>query len=455
MLNSPVFCTRHPLIAFALIGCLGIGLGSCRSTQASMRTAPVTADGSSVVSDGSAVEEEVSRWPERWGNDPDRRGVIIDLDRPWGAFRSVRLSRYSTMRSSEIEYNDAEILAGALGMESGFKFRAEGPGSFLFVPSLEPDEKVNPKLEPDMAFKFVTARRFGAKNEEDFVRLDRTWFTLSMPDDADDLLGTVVILPGMFGTPEPVVDGIALSLESKGWAVLRMMAHPSGFTAYKQVPVDLEVAETVGGIVAREYDQRAADCAYATKAALDHVLAAKPELADHPVALMGMSGGAMVLPTVYAYSPDSYDAGVLIAGGANSLLITAMSNYRAMIDAVRFDFDPRTEKLDEDGTREQLRALSKAYLAESKLDALYTAKEMHDIPVLMLHASRDKAVPAKRGDDLYKALGQPERWKYPVGHELIFAALPTQIGKINTWLLKALDLTEPAKPAPTELQEAP
>ena len=60
---------------------------------------------------------------------------------------------------------------------------------------------------------------------------------------------------------------------------------------------------------ARLNDERVAEGAYATKAALDYVHGLRPELVGKPVVLVGMSGGAMMLPTVYAYSPVSYGRG--------------------------------------------------------------------------------------------------------------------------------------------------
>lgn len=456
-----------PILRLFLCAAL-LSIPGCRSVHAARFDPP---PGSTLVSSASAdrsgetaADDSLgeSRWPARWGANPDKRGIIIPLDRPWNEFRPAHLGRFSTLRSSEIEYTDAELLAGSLGVESGFRFKAEGPGSFVFVPRVEPDDEPPSKPEPDLAFKFVTARpviqnsvvksaeldkdtgifdiETESTDEEDYVRLQRTWFTLRMPEDSENPIGTVVLLPGMFGTPEPVIDGLEASLTSHGWAVLRMMSHPSNFTGYLRLDIEPGSEELIGELTAGIYDQRTAECAYATDAALRYVRTKRPQLDDHPTALLGMSGGAMVLPAVYAFDPDAYDAAVLIAGGANSMLITAMSNYRNMIDAVRFDFDPETPELDEDGTREQLLALSDAYLATSRLDAFHTAREMRGLPVLVLHATRDKAVPFRRGDDLYEALGKPERWTYPVGHELIFAALPTQVGRINDWLADALDL---------------
>ncbi|MBL4590656.1 MAG: hypothetical protein JKY96_01725 [Phycisphaerales bacterium] len=485
--------TRARLAVGLLGGCAVCGMTGCRSVQASMLPMSArlgveslsTHDAELIVDDAGGGHRD-ARWPSRWGNNPDKRGVILELDRPWSEFRSAHLGRHHTMRSSEIEYADASALARAVGMKEGFKFKPEGPGSFLFVPRVEKDQPGEPELEPEMAFKFVSARQEfsqprvmtgtivldngdefegkmtvvresndGVRDDQDFVRLERTWFTFHPPQNPDELLGTIVILPGMFGTPEPVINSAEVSFQSYGWAVVRMMSHPSGFTAHKRVVIEKEREAEIAAEIALEYDQRTAECAYASDAALEYVFDAHPELGELPVVLLGMSGGAMVLPTVYAYSPDRYDAAVLVAGGGNSMLISAMSSYKEMIDAVRLDYDASTTRIDGKPTREILLGLSEAYLKVAKLDPIITAKEMHNIPVLMLHAKNDKAVPAKRGVDLYNALGRPERWQYPVGHELIFAALPAQFGRINRWLKDELDLQTAAPDPVSSPAESP
>jgi fermentation-respiration switch protein FrsA (DUF1100 family) len=89
-----------------------------------------------------------------------------------------------------------------------------------------------------------------------------------------------------------------------------------------------------------------------------------------------------------------------------------------------------------------LETLCERYLESSKLDAYHTAQTMRDLPVLVLHANNDKAVPSSTGDLLYQQLGQPERWTYPFGHELIFAGLPTQIPRIEKWVSEQLSASD-------------
>ncbi len=408
-------------------------------------TAPQGAEGAQALA--TATD---SRWPSRWGDDPERRGIIIDMD-PDEALMPIHFSRYHEGRATPQDYEDAAQLAGALGMEDGFKFKAEGPGSFIFMTDTRAEQP--PKDPPDMAFRFVSAETVKAdkpagETPQDHVALQRTWFTYRDPKAAHSTenqtpadgssgsgaKGTIVLLPGIFGTPEPIVDACERYWHNKGYAVLRMLSQPSRFTQHLRLPMVEGLEDAVIARAARVSDDRVAECAYATSAALDHVVASRPALAAKPTVLVGMSGGAMSLPTVYAYQPKRYDGAVLIAGGADFLRIMVESNYRDWIDALIIDFDPSNPARVGMPTRAQLEELSEKYLARSDLDAYHTATEMSDIPVLMLQGTSDKAVPTATGDTLYERLAKPERWTYPLGHELIFAGLPTQIPRIDRWL---------------------
>ena len=55
----------------------------------------------------------------------------------------------------------------------------------------------------------------------------------------------------------------------------------------------------------------------------------------------------------------------------------------------------------------------------------------------------DTAVPADTGELLWERLGKGERWVMPVGHELVFAALPVRMVAILDWLEE-----KTAEPAP-------
>jgi pimeloyl-ACP methyl ester carboxylesterase len=424
--------------------------------SSSSATATATENAAGIA---AKITEVPSRWPSRWGDDPDRPGTVIDLD-PAEPLRPIHLSRYHQFRSTDIEYNDANQLATDLGLKSGFKFKAEGPGSFLFIPNPKNEStpdftkdsgKQSPADTPDLAFKFVSATPIptlpdASEPKEDHVVLQRTWFTYRDPKSKNpsvDPLGTIVLLPGMFGTPDVIIDGLETYWHTKGYAVLRMRSQPSRFTRHEMIPVVLGQEQSIANHAAKIFDDGVAEGAYATKAALDHLQTLRPDLASKPTILIGMSGGAMMLPTVYAYAPDHYNAAVLIAGGADFLRIAIESNYKDWIDAAVFDFKPADPDTEGNPTAEEINTLSMLYLDQSRLDAYHTATEMGDIPLLMLHGTIDQAVPSVTGQLLYRQLGEPERWSYPVGHELIFIGLPTQVARIDKWITEhVLDLAE-------------
>lgn len=423
---------------WALLATLSLALPACRAVQMPMGYAGGN-DYSDPETRTGETDTDRSVWPARWGSDPKNRGVIIDLD-PMSKLRAVHYARHHQGRSTPGDYQDAATLAAALGVDRGFKFKVEGPGSFVFV---EPFSNDQPRDDPpDLAFKYVSARQTTPDDASpdaqlDHIELERTWFTFRNPRPDKQTLGTIVLLPGMFGTPEPIVDAAERYWHNKGYAVLRMLAHPSRFTQHLLLTYFEGRTDAIAQRVADTADQRIAETAYAVAAALDHSFAQHRSLAEHPVVLLGMSGGAMALPSVYAHDPDRYDAAVLIAGGANFLRIMVESNYRDWIDAILVDFDPLSDGLGKPPPG-VIDALAQRYLELANLDAYHTAPQMQGTPVLILHATNDRAVPASTGDLLYERLGRPERWTYPMGHELIFAALPTQIPKIDTWLSEQL-----------------
>ncbi|MFK7759688.1 MAG: alpha/beta hydrolase family protein [Phycisphaerales bacterium] len=398
-------------------------------------------------------------WPARWGHatvdQGQQTGVIIELGHPSDELVPARLSRFHQLRTGDAEYRDTAALATALGIDHEYRFKPEGPGSYLFVH--EPvDKALNGQLDDqldnqigaqkvldsqddvELAFKFISGTIAGrttvsSEQPQEMVEIERTWFTYRTPKAKADQVGTLVLMPGMFGTPEPIIDATERYMRSKGWGVLRMLAHPARFTQRLQVGVPPGFEQTMASKIATISDTRVAECAYAVSSALRFVESRYPEAAELPTALMGMSGGAMVLPAVYSFDPNQYDAAVLVAGGGNFLEINTRSEYKSWIDAMELDADPSDHEVQKP-SQGQLELLWDLYLQESKLDALHTAKNMVDMPVLMLHASADKAVPASTGDALHKALGEPDRWTFPVGHELIFVALPMQMSKIESWM---------------------
>jgi pimeloyl-ACP methyl ester carboxylesterase len=283
-------------------------------------------------------------------------------------------------------------------------------------------------IDPTPAEGKSDGSRYGvvwsARPAESGADLSRTWFRATDPEG--EPRGLAVLMPGMLGTPEPFVDRVERALLLDGWAVLRMLAPPSRVTERYTATIDLS-QESMPGLdeLTSELDQRAADAAYAVQAVLRYSAGTAPGL---PRVIIGMSGTAVLLPTAVAANPGAFSAAVLIAGGADSLRIARESTYAGLIDAVRFEFAPPEP---DDAA---LEALSDAYLARSVLDAYSTAGALAGIPVLMIHGTEDRAVPAAAGELLWERLGRPERWSMGVGHELLFLRATLRLSELIEWI---------------------
>jgi len=77
------------------------------------------------------------------------------------------------------------------------------------------------------------------------------------------------------------------------------------------------------------------------------------------------------------------------------------------------------------------RAMLHAAATMTRLNAEELAPQLASTPVLMLDARFDKLIPPGQSERLYKALGYPERWIYPLGHSILFYNLPSQVGKVR------------------------
>lgn len=270
------------------------------------------------------------------------------------------------------------------------------------------------------------------------VLLERTWFAFYEPDSQPSR-GTVVLLPGMFGTPTQVIEPLVGRLKAQGWSVLRMLAHPSRFTervtfgliaGNDHSSVALQIAELLG--------QRAAETAYAVQAAMLYVDQERPSLKGRPTVLLGMSGGAVVAPTVLARDPDRYSDAVLIAGGVNYLELALTSNYSGGIDSLRFIWVVPSEEAKGYRVGEPLgkdrEALIAAYNRVAVLDAAACAPLLSGRRTLLIQANSDLAVPSQLGDRLWERAGRPERWVVSGGHEWLFLSMPTLFDRLMNWL---------------------
>jgi alpha-beta hydrolase superfamily lysophospholipase len=362
-----------------------------------------------------------ARWPARVVP-PDQdtsRGIIVPIPEAKHGLEPIRPMGVARPATS----SERAAAKQLLGQGDARQVRFEGPGSFLYRPYAEPQRRrgrARPP-EPDHYFKFISGRDNG-----DAVDVTRTWF--AWYPARREPIGVVLIMPGMLGTPEVLIEHFIERLAAEGYGILRMMCQPSRFTESISFDVDLKDPTPVVQKIAAEVSERLAECAYAVEAAFAHIESVRPQYADFPRIAIGMSGGAMILPTVVAREVDRYSGALLIAGGANVMAILEDSNYRQMINAAQINWLP------EQPTPEQRKDIDALYLSFATLDPYHTAPQIAGVPILMIHGDQDLAVPAPLGDLLWEKLQQPERWIEDGGHEVLFMRLPPQMDRIITWL---------------------
>ena len=245
--------------------------------------------------------------------------------------------------------------------------------------------------------------------------------------------GLAVVLPGMFGTPDTVVDALVRRLRDRGWVVLRVLSPSSRFTETVEFVIDVrrDLREQAAE-VSRVLSTRAAEVAYAVEAGVAKVMERRSSLAGLPRVIVGMSAGAMTLPTVVARDPGTYAAAVVVGGGADWWLINERSNYRSGVDAIRVKWVGGGAG-GEVGEAER-RAFDEAYLASSPLDPFHTASVLRGKPVYVFQGTLDRAVQSELGDVLWERLGRPHRVTVPYGHELMFGSFATRVTEVVGWL---------------------
>ncbi len=385
-----------------------------------------------------AAWRKPATWPRRWGQTRAGGGAPGIVEKLVGTVRSRRAGDSASGLAERETLNDIALLIQNRRREWwSVTVVAEGERSFTFVPvtgELPPPGPTSPSL----IYKFISGERDG-QGVGDVVRMQRAWLAFydpavpaNLPGPQRPVRGLAVVLPGMFGTPAPAVEQVVHSLRGQGWAVLRLLAHPSRFTerATFVIAPDADL-DAWGGVIAGVLGTRAAECAYAVESAIERLAQDRPGVAELPRLAFGLSGGAMVLPTVVARNPEAYQGAVLVAGGADFLSVVLDSSYTDWIDAVRVEFP---KDLRPEVRSEVRRGLVRAYRARAPLDSLYTAAALRGTPMLMLHAAEDRAVPAYLGEELWERLGRPERWAYSTGHELLFVTLPWELPLVMDWL---------------------
>ncbi len=457
--------TRVAACAAACVAALVGGAAACaplvRVDVRSVSASVSGAEGEPTVAEtgvGAAWRME-GAWPVRWGTGrrslgAGRYGVIRRTSGPLVPLRA------DSEAEKQVEKEMLDDIYALLGSRRSPSWRdnvtavGEGKGAFVYQYEKPLEERVAPPPHAATFFlKFISATRDAADDgdgdERSYkVKMQRTWVGYYEPvrgvrpgdvRGADGAWpatppvprGMVVVLPGVFGTPANVVDQLVQTLRSKGFGVVRLLAHPSRFTERAEFDYrgtsESDLDSFAAGLAA-ELGDRTAECAYAVEECVARIGVMRPETRGVERIALGLSGGAMVLPTVVARNPSAYGAAVLVAGGADLCRVAVESNYTPWINAVSVKWGGRTP------TMQQSLALSAAYLRHAPLDPYHTAAALRDKPVLMLHAQGDEAVPAALGELLWERCGRPDRWVYDSGHEMLFATLSGRIAEIVEWV---------------------
>jgi len=266
--------------------------------------------------------------------------------------------------------------------------------------------------------------------------LHRGWVAVYRRPEAR---GVAVLLPGMFGTPRWIIEAWTDALLSRGWSVVRLVTQPSRFT--ERVTFDLsddEPAEARARQVAGVIDLRLWACGAVIEAGLRVLHQDQPELRDRPRIAFGLSGGAIALPAVVGREPDRYAACIMVSGGADFMSIAATSAYAPFIAAARFRDGPGP------AAASRVARVAEAYRRVARFDPYALAPRLEGVPTLLVHGALDRAVPAEQGDLLWKRLGEPERWSFPVGHEWLAISLPDQFDAMLDWVDGAVERSERA-----------
>jgi len=222
-------------------------------------------------------------------------------------------------------------------------------------------------------------------------------------------------------------------LQKRGWNVIAITPSLDLFAKNRwDREWELSQLNQHASLMAHEIDNHLVETAYATEAVLACLDQKNPAWLRGPRVVIGASAGALAAP-VLIKRLGGVDAAVYIGGGANVPEIALESSiriYRPKILIRDKGSRGRHKALRENA----LLRLKEVALQRSQIDPLKIAPTLPEIPTLMLSGELDRIVPAHTGDLLYKALGRPERWRYPTGHLALFLGLPLQAARVIDWI---------------------
>lgn len=139
----------------------------------------------------------------------------------------------------------------------------------------------------------------------------------------------------------------------------------------------------------------------------------RPEVARGKVGIVGFSIGSIV-GSLVAGTDDHVASGVFIAGGANlhEILVTCRGNTERFRELVEARLGWSRQRL-EDWLEPRLRPINPTQYADN----------VDPRRILIIDANRDKCIPRSARDDLWQAMGRPERLSLGYGHKISFLSM--------------------------------
>ncbi len=362
-------------------------------------------------------------WPARaFEAELGGKGVVLELPGDPTQYRSTQVGLFGEVPDASAVVTRFLEKVGPRAVEvDTASVRAEGSNALVF------DASPMNEHAPDgvRTLLFVSLRA-------DPYRVERTWMAAEEAT-TEAVRGIAVIVPGTFGYPPELYEKWSLDLRGRGWTVLRLLSQPSRFTEHVKVEISPGKAAEAAGRFAAHADDRTAECAYAVQAGAAYLEGLDERLNGKPRAILGFSGGAILLPAVVAREPSKYGTAAVVAGGANAAGISIDSTFmKQFIRSVTFEFSGEDTAADRE-------AFERAYLGQASLDTYHAAARFDDTTrVLVIDGSFDKAVPFASSTlmvERFEAGGvTPVRRTYPTNHVMLFVSLNEMIGQINDWV---------------------
>lgn len=264
------------------------------------------------------------------------------------------------------------------------------------------------------------------------IELENQTFVLALvqPATRQPAIGTMYYLASIEGMSKREQKLLKVACDT-GWNVITTTVEMTF-----SYPQELRWGSEGEMYLAFRIDSHLADRAFAAESITAFLEKERPELMVRPRVMVGMSAGAIALPTV-ARRVD-IDAAVLIGGGENvaEIMLTSplFQKHTTLVEPVETASDTSEREYQPVSDVARRIEFAQRAFARCELDPSKMADSLNSIPVLMLHAQYDKIVPSRTGQRMYESLGKPERWMYRTGHVGLCVLMQQKINPVLDWL---------------------